>query len=591
MRTHTCGELRPEHAGARVALAGWVDRVRDHGNLVFVDLRDRYGRTQIVFHNDDEALLASARALKSETVLRVEGEVGLRSPQNANPKIPTGGIEVVARVALVLNPSRPLPFEITDDVDPATEVRLRYRYLDLRREKVRNRIALRHRIVAAMRKYLWSQDFLEIETPYLTRSTPEGARDYLVPSRISRGSFYALPQSPQILKQILMVSGMDRYFQIVRCFRDEDLRADRQPEFTQLDLEMSFVDQEGVLRLVEGLVRSLMKEVLEIEVEVPFRRLPYREAMERYGCDKPDLRYGLELIDLGEIASRSEFRVFREVLAKGGVVKGIRVPGGGKRSRKQVEELEAYAKEFGAGGLAWLKVEGGELKGSVAKFFAGPAGEDLKRAAGAGEGDLLLVVADQRKIAFAALDKLRQRLAGEEGLARSGRFEFAWVVDFPLFERSEEEMRWVSCHHPFTSARPEDLDRIHSDPGSVRARAYDLVLNGYELGGGSVRIHRRADQEEVFRGLGLSEETMREQFGFFLDCLDYGAPPHAGIALGVDRVAMLLAGVDNIREVIAFPKTARASCLLTGAPAGVEARLLSDLGIRILPETEARPAP
>ncbi len=581
MRSHTCGELRREHAGRAVDLVGWVQSVRDHGNLVFVDLRDRYGRTQLLFRSG--ALLEQARGLKTESVVRVAGKVETREADKTNPKLPTGEVEIVVQTLEVVNPCKPLPFEIVDDVDPGLEMRLAYRYLDLRREKCKDRLILRHEIIAAMRRHLWSRQFIEFETPYLYRQTPEGARDYIVPSRIQPGSFYALPQSPQLLKQILMVSGMDRYFQVVRCFRDEDLRADRQPEFTQMDLEMSFVSQDDVLGVIEGTMQYVLKEVLGRELTLPIQRMSFDEAMNRFGTDAPDLRFGLELVDAGPVAAKTEFRVFRDALAAGGQVKGIRIPGGAARSRKEITDLEDYAKQFGAKGLAWAKVKEGQLDGPIAKFFGDGPRQELLGAFAAESGDLLVFVADAKpSVVAASLDKVRRRLGKELGLTDPSVFRFVWIVDFPLYEYSEEQGRWVSRHHPFTSPRAQDLDRIEADPASIYAQAYDLVMNGFELGGGSIRIHRRDLQERIFRFLGFEKERMETMFGWFLRCLEYGAPPHGGIALGVDRTVMLLAQTDNIREVIAFPKTARAADPLTGAPAPVEDRILQDLGIRVV---------
>ncbi len=576
MRTHWCGELRPAHAGQRVALCGWVHRRRDLGGLVFLDLRDREGIVQVVC-TPEAAAHASAQQVRPEYVVRVVGQVALRPPHTVNPKLATGEVELRAETLEVLNPSRTPPFEIADGAEVDESVRLRYRYLDLRRDRMQRNLRLRHRLAKAARDFFDREGFWEVETPHLIRATPEGARDFLVPSRLHPGKFYVLPQSPQLLKQILMVAGVERYFQLARCFRDEDLRADRQPEFTQIDVEMSFVDREDVLALVERLVQHLMREALGVEVDVPFPRLPYREALLRYGTDKPDLRYGLRVEDVTEVARATEVRLFRE--AEG--VRCLRVPQGAGTSRRELDELVGVAVAAGAPGMLHLALHPDGPKGPVAKLLGQGPLDAVCGATGAGPGDLLLFVAGPGELASRALGRVREHLAVRRGLVKEGTFAYAWVTDFPLLEWDAEEGRYVAVHHPFTAPVDEDVDRLESDPLSVRAKAYDLVLNGVEVAGGSIRIHRRELQERVFRLLGIGPEQAQERFGFLLEAFQYGAPPHGGIAFGFDRLVMVLAGEDTIRDVIAFPKTASAVDLMMGAPSEVDESQLLEAHIAV----------
>jgi aspartyl-tRNA synthetase len=589
LKTHTCGALRAEHVGQEVTLAGWVNRRRDHGRLIFIDLRDREGIAQVVANPEVSAEAhATASQVRGEYVLRVRGLVQRRPDGLTNPDMATGEIEVVANSVEILNPAETPPFYINRDDEEVDEaLRLRYRYLDLRRQRMQRNLTLRHKITKFMRDYLTDRGFIEIETPILLKSTPEGARDYVVPSRVHPGKFYALPQSPQQIKQLLMVAGFEKYFQIARCFRDEDLRADRQTEFTQLDVEMSFVEREDVLRLTEGLfislVESLAAETGTSILRQPFPRLSYQEAMERYGSDKPDLRFGLPLLDLSDVVAEGEFRVFRQAVADGGQVKALRVPGCADYSRRQLDELGEFVKKRGAKGLVWLIVEGGaSVRSPVAKFLSQAEIEGILARTEAEMGDLILVVADQPQVVAEALGGLRLEMGQRLGLRDDSLLAFAWVLDFPLLEWNEEEGRWSAMHHPFTSALDEDLPFLETEPGKVRAKAYDIVCNGWEIGGGSIRIHRRETQERMFRVLGLSEEEVQAEFGHLLEAFGYGAPPHGGIAPGIDRLVMLLAGEHNIREVMAFPKSQQAVDLTFGSPAPISERQLAELHLRLV---------
>ena len=582
-RSHTCGELRGEHIGQQVRLAGWVDSYRDHGGGLFLDLRDRYGKTQVVFGPECGAKnQALARSLRSEFVVSVVGQVAARPEGTVNPNLATGEIEVRPTELVILNRSETPPFQPGATETPSEDLRLKYRYLDLRRDAMQKTLQLRHKITLEMRNYFDEHGFVDIETPMLGRSTPEGARDYLVPSRVHQGEFYALPQSPQLYKQILMVAGYDRYMQIARCFRDEDLRADRQPEFTQLDLEMSFVESDDVIELIDGLVARLAKNLLDLNVKLPLPRMTYDEAMERFGHDAPDLRFGMELVDLTDLARETEFRVFRATADGGGRVRGINARGAASRySRKGIDELTNFVvQDFGAKGLAWFKVEEGPtLASPIAKNFEPALLEKIAERMQAEPGDLLLFVADQFEVTCKALYGLRRRFGEELKLYEPGAMSFSWIVEFPMFAWDDETNCWAAMHHPFTAPRAQDLQLLASEPGKCRAQAYDLVINGLEAGGGTIRIHDPIVQKQVFSLLGISDEQARERFGFLLDALSFGAPPHGGIALGLDRFVMLFGRRDNIRDCIAFPKTQRATDLRTDAPGAVGPEQLRELGL------------
>ncbi|MBE3562753.1 MAG: aspartate--tRNA ligase [Hydrogenibacillus schlegelii] len=580
-RTHDAGTLRRSDVGARATLVGWVHRRRDLGGLIFIDLRDRSGIVQLVVTPEAKEAFRVAETLRSEYVIAVRGTVKARAPETVNPKLSTGDVEVAVEAIEVLNTAKTLPFGLADDAPVDEALRLKYRYLDLRRPALQEALRLRHEVTRIVRDVLSRHGFLEVETPILSKSTPEGARDFLVPSRLRPGAFYALPQSPQIYKQLLMVAGVERYFQIARCFRDEDLRADRQPEFTQIDIEMSFMSLPEFQAIVEEMIAEVFEKTRGIRLERPFPRLSYDEAMDRYGTDKPDLRYGLEIVDVGEIFRETEFQVFRRALASGGVVRAIRADGAAALSRKDIAALEAEAKAHGAQGLAWLKLEADGASGSIARFVPEPVLAALRAKTGAEPGDVLFFVADRREVARAALGAVRRLLAERLGRVPDGAFRILWVTDFPLLEYDPDEKRYVALHHPFTRPKAEDWDKLETEPLQVRAESYDLVLNGYEIGGGSLRIYRKEDQLRLFRRLGLDEAEVAEKFGFFLEALEYGAPPHGGIALGLDRIVALLAGRSNIRDVIAFPKTQSGADLMMEAPSRVRPEQLAELGITV----------
>jgi aspartyl-tRNA synthetase len=579
-RTHTCGALRPDDVGAEVVLLGWVHRVRDLGGLLFIDIRDRAGVTQVVFDKDDDALMSKAKRLRSEFVIGVSGRVRRRSADTVNAKLATGEVEVVVQQLTILNEAKTPPFPIADETPVAEDVRLKYRYLDLRRPRLQTNIVLRHKVTSVIRRFFDENGFLEIETPILTKSTPEGARDYLVPSRVHPGEFFALPQSPQLFKQILMVAGMDRYVQICKCFRDEDLRADRQPEFTQVDVEMSFARPETIFGVIEPVMKQIFA-VIGRDISTPFPRMPYAEAIAKYGSDKPDLRCGMPIQDIREFFRESSFRVFREIVANGGTVRGFVVKNAGGYSRSEVDGLVDQAKALGATGLIWARrLEDGSITSSIMKAMGEDAVRQMLDLTGVSNGDLLLVAAGEPDATSKLLGQLRLNLAKKDGLLRADEYVFTWVVDFPLLEWDAEDRRWGYVHHPFTSPHEDDIDRLDSDPGSVRAKAYDLVLNGSEIGGGSIRIHDSALQRRMFSLLQISDEDARLRFGFFLEALEFGTPPHGGIALGLDRIIAILAAESSIREVIAFPKTAAAVDLMSDAPSAVDPRQLRELHIQ-----------
>ncbi len=592
MRTHSCGEIGEKDIGSTVKIVGWANKWRDHGGVVFIDLRDRSGIVQVVFNPEIDAdIHKAAHKIRNEYVIQVEGKVRERPEGTVNPSIPTGRVEVIAKKLKVLNECKPLPFMVEDDTDASEALRYRYRYLDLRRPMIQQNIVIRHKATKALREYLDSQGFLEIETPVLTKSTPEGARDYLVPSRTNPGLFFALPQSPQLFKQILMISGLERYYQIVKCFRDEDLRADRQPEFTQIDLEMSFVTRENVMTVVEGMLKKVFKGIIGIELGEPFHRLTYNEALESFGCDKPDLRFALELQNVNDIVKDSSFEVFLDTLSKGGIIKGINAKGLAAYSRKELDDLTKEVQSFGAKGLAWIKVKNG-FESPILKFFKKESLKALAERLDAEEGDLMVFVADKEEIVNDCLSRLRNEMGKRLDLIKEGMYKFAWVTDFPLFEWNDDEKRYEAKHHPFTAPMEEDIEKFFkmdnseirnpkSEIFSLRAQSYDIVLNGYEIGGGSIRIHKRDMQDRMFKLLNISPEEADAKFGFLLEALQYGTPPHGGIALGLDRLVMIMAGAQSIRDVIAFPKTQKAVCPLSNAPSEVDATQLKELNIKL----------
>jgi aspartyl-tRNA synthetase len=581
-RTHSCNALGKKNVGEQVTLMGWVLRRRDHGGVIFIDLRDRHGITQVVFNPEiNPEVHAKAHQIRSEWVLAIRGRVEARPGDMANAKLATGEIEILVDELRLLNSSETPPFPLDEEVEVSDNLRLQYRYLDLRRPEMAANLVMRHKAVQSVRNYLNEHDFLDIETPMLTRSTPEGARDYLVPSRVNSGKFYALPQSPQLFKQLLMIAGMDRYYQIVKCFRDEDLRADRQPEFTQIDMELSFVDEEQIMAINEGMIARLFKETIGLDLAPPFPRLTFDEAMNRFGTDRPDVRFGMELIDLTEIAANCGFKVFRSIADKGGTVRAINAKGCGDFTRKELDLLTEYVAQFGAKGLAWVKMKAdGEWQSPIAKFFTDEERATIATATDAVEGDLLFFGADSRKVVLQVLSELRVELARRLNLLRKDDFNFVWVTDFPLMEYDDKEKRFQALHHPFTAPKEEDIAKLDTDPAAVYSRAYDLVLNGTEIGGGSIRIHQKSLQSKVLEVLGIGAEEANEKFGFLLRALELGAPPHGGLAFGLDRLLMIITGSDSIRNVIAFPKTQKATCPLTEAPASVARKQLTELHIR-----------
>jgi aspartyl-tRNA synthetase len=582
-RTDYCGKLGINDLKRDVILMGWVQSHRDHGGVIFIDLRDREGLVQVVLNPENsEEVHKKGEAIRDEWVIAVRGIVSKRSPETINPNLKTGDIEVMASEVRILNTSKVIPFLIEEDINVDELLRMKYRYLDLRRPVMKNNIITRHKVAVATREYLNGEGFLEIETPYLTRSTPEGARDFLVPSRLNPGEFYALPQSPQILKQTLMVSGLDRYYQVVRCFRDEDLRADRQPEFTQIDIEMTFIKEDDIMGVVEGMLNAIFREAKGIEIKTPFKRMSHEEAMLMYGSDKPDTRFGLELEDISHIFADSEFKVFRGAIDNGGIIKVLKVEGkAGELSRKEIDDFTEAAKSLGAKGLAWIRVAEGEWQSPIVKFFSDQEKENLQKTLNLKDGDIVFFGADTAHIVNMVLSHLRLSLGERFEMIEQGKFEFLWVEDFPLFDFDHNEKRYVAMHHPFTSPKEEDMHLLDEDKGKIRSRAYDVVLNGVEIGGGSIRIYRKDIQEKIFNAIGLSMEEAQDKFGFLLEALEYGAPPHGGIALGLDRIVMLIAGAQSIRDVIAFPKTQKGQCPLTGAPSEVDINQLLELGIKL----------
>ena len=582
-RSCMCGLVNETMTGENVTVMGWVQRRRDLGQLIFIALRDRTGIVQVVIDgNSEEEIFKKAETVRSEYVLAVTGKVALRTEENINESMKTGKIEIIAEQMKILSESDTPPFQVEDNINVNDELRLKYRYLDLRRPSIFKNIQLRHNVVKTVRDFLSDEGFLEIETPMLQKSTPEGARDYLVPSRFHPGSFYALPQSPQLFKQLLMVSGVDRYYQIARCFRDEDLRADRQPEFTQIDMELSFIDIDDIMDVNERLIKKVFKEILGVDVKTPFRRMTWREGMDRFGSDKPDLRFGMELKNITEVVKDTEFVVFKNAIANGGSVRAINAEGCGHFPRKQIDSLVEFVKTYKAKGLAWIVInDDGSIKSQIAKFFTEEKMAEIVKAMDGKPGDLILICADKDKVVFDSLGALRLELAKRLNLTKPDDYNFLWITEFPMFEWDEEENRWTAEHHPFTSPMDEDLPLLDTDPGKCRAKAYDMVLNGVELGGGSIRIHRRDIQNKIFNLLGFTDEQAQERFGFLLDAFKYGVPPHGGLAFGLDRMVMLMAGATTIRDVIAFPKVKDASCLLTNAPDVVDEKQLEELSIAI----------
>ena len=582
-RTNYNAEVNKDLLGKEVTLMGWTAKARNLGSLIFIDLRDRTGLVQLVFDSEtDASLFEKAATVRNEFVLAVRGKVRSRAPEAVNLRMATGEVEVFVEELRILNEAQTPPFHIDDKANVSDVTRLKYRYLDLRRPSLQNNLIMRHKIAKIARDYFDENNFIEIETPFLTKSTPEGARDYLVPSRVHHGKFYALPQSPQIFKQLLMMSGFDRYIQIVKCFRDEDLRADRQPEFTQIDLEMSFVEANDVISVNEGFLKRLFKETLNIDLPTPFIRMPYKEAMERFGSDKPDIRFGLELKDISDFAENCSFAIFSNAVKEGGAVRAISAPAG-HFTRKEIDKLTEFVKTQGGSGMAWISVGETENRSSVSKVLTQEEIQEIIKLTDSKVGDLICIVSGKSSTVYTVLGALRCELAKKLELIDESKFAFLWITEFPLFEYSEEEQRYVAMHHPFTSPLPEDMDKIESDPANCRANAYDIVLNGYEVGGGSIRIHDNKLQQTMFKALGFTEESAQERFGFLLDAFKYGAPPHGGLAYGLDRLAMLICGTDNIKDVIAFPKVQNASCLMSQAPDFVEPQQLKDLDIDIIP--------